>query len=783
MIKTYFILAIRNLFKRKLITFINVFGLALSLACGLVIYFFVAYTQGLDGFHENAKDIYLITHDPDNREGQTYGRVPAPLGVYLENESSGIKAVARLQQASAVVRSGSKVFQESVQFCDGDFFDLFSFPVLEGSNEAFLPGQVVISRDMATKYFGTDEAIGQMLLFRIENKEFTVEVTSVIDAKKDDSSFRLGLILPYGQLKSLGHETDQWTYFATATFVHSPSQDLVRDFTHVTQAFTALHNESSSDWKIRRFQLQPLLTLSENTYRIRSVISRGYGSPSGTYAFIAIGIVLLILSSLNYINTALASATGRLKEIAIRKVMGSQRRDLVLQFLVENFLIILFATVFAVFLARFLLLPGFASLFGMALEFDLSSPAFWVFTTTLILAMTLLSGGYPAYYLSRYQPLDALGQVSTRRGNNVLSQVLVFVQLFIAFVAIVSGILFRANEQYQKKKDLGYNSENLLVLIPPDQSTFQVLKERLSANPSIKAWAGTDHHIGLQASSIDFEYKTQSYKAKLYGVGPDYLTMMGTTVINGNAFERSVDHAQDVIINESLLALLDADFQIEEQIIIQESKYRVRGVIKNIFERSSQIAPPPMIFFYENREYHQYFVAKTKSMDQAQTLAEIEKTWLEVVPTEPFNGFYQDQLFAGYFQFIAGHGKVMSFVALLTVLISSFGLFGLLSLKISEKLKDFSIMKIIGADSFTLIREIMKMYMGLLIMALLLGTPGSYFAVKALFSIVYQDHVAISWLYPLLGMMIMLVVTFVTTSGFMRKLLQHNPISSMRNEN
>lgn len=779
MIKNYVLLAVRNLLKKKGITSINIVGLALSMACCIVIYFFVSFTNGLDKFHKKADHIYLVTHLPDNPSGKLIGRAPSPISKQLEQNYSAVLRTTRIQKLSAVVGSGNRFFNESVQFCDPSLFDMFSFPVIWGDTKELPPSNMVITREFAKKYFTEENPVGKLLVVRIGENQFTMRVGAVIDQRKDQSSFHLSLILPYSLLKGLGLSTGSWDFFTSATFIQISDLDFVKNFSDHTTTLRDSYNEMNPSWPIKAFGLEPFKTLSQNAYRIESSISKGFGPPSGTTALIAIGVILLILSSLNYINTALGSATSRLKEIGMRKVMGGSRRSIALQFLTENFLIIISALLIALVVAYFFLTPAFDQLFGFGLIIDLSTLSFWVFIAILILTMTVISGGYPAFYLSAYQPIAAFsGERAVNRRKNSLLQFLVFLQFFLAFVSIVVGLIFKANEEFHKEKNLGYDLDNLLVLNPTNKKSCLTLLNQLSTLPHIQGIAGTSNHIGLNNKTKQVDYQNQGFKARVFTVGDNYLPLLKTTLLKGKGFDSSLANEGEILINQSFQQQLD--IAIGSGVVeVAGKKFRVIGVIQDVYENAAEVNPQNMLFIKQSKE-PRFLVVKLSNSKGEEAYGNIEAAWREIMPNEPFDAFYQSQIFARYFELLSGHSTVMSFTAVFTILLSCFGLFGMVSLKISDKMKDFSIMKILGATSKNLTSQILRMYMGLLLLAIVIGVPSSIYIAKHLFSIVYKNHIPIGWHYPIVGSVIMILVALFTTFGYIVKLVRHNPLVSVR---
>jgi len=496
MLKNYIKTAIRNLLKNKLSSFINIVGLAIAIGCVMVVYVYVSWEYSMDKFHVNRDKIFLLTNEI-NRDGniQVWGFTPAPIGPLLKQDFPQIEKMVRVDGRGGIFRYDDKVFNEFIRFVDPDFLKMFSFGLKWGNNDAlFDKSKIVISENISTKYFGEENPVGKhiTITFGSQTAE-SFEIGAVFEKFPNTSSFSFGIVANYDKIKVADTELDfdDWRDFISATFIQVKDPKDIEVISSKMDKYISIQNEARPDWPSQRYLFEPLTTLSLNSYKMGSSISSG-DDATGRIVLSIIGIFMLTLACFNYINIAVVSASKRLKEIGIRKVIGGNKKQLVFQFLSENLVIALFSLILGVGFGYFMFVPWFDQLFSIGLEFNLfSDPQLWIFLLAILLTTGLVSGAYPAFYISSFHAVDIFRGNQKFGSKNLFSKIFLTFQFVLSFILIVGGIMFIQNAEFQKKRDWGYNQEQTLVIPVPDHAAYTQIKNKIIQNPNITSVAGS----------------------------------------------------------------------------------------------------------------------------------------------------------------------------------------------------------------------------------------------------------------------------------------------------
>lgn len=787
MIKKYLTFAKRHLLRNKLVSLINVISLALAISSCLVIFIFLKFERSIDQFHVNKNKIFLLTHEI-SQAGKTleYGMIHAPLGEMLKNDFAEITELIRLENLNGIVQTRDKVFNERLTFTDASFFKAFSFTTKVGEIQAIeRNSEVIISSRFSKKYFGEENPLGQTLFIKIGNRTLSFTVGGVLDELPSKSSVDFDLFINFQKLGSIAPEIETWNYFLSATFLLLKNESSISSIIAQQEKYVKLANAISPNWIITKIGFQPFSTLSEKTFKIIGDVGIGYGAPSGKIALVFVGVFILILSCFSFINILVASSIGRIKEIAVRKVNGAKRSDVAIQFMIETTLMVCLSMVIGTFLAQFILLPGFDSLFGFGLKFDYSNVLIWLFYLLLLIVIVLISGTYPSIYVSSFQPTEIFRSHIKFNTKNTLAKSLLALQFFLTFIAIVVGLLFIANENYTRDKDIGYSKDNIIVLKGLDERSYSLIEDKLLQNDKIITIAGTMDHIGstLKEVSIVLEGNSEkTLKVKKYDVGPDYIEAMGLRVSYGRSFDSHIDYTKTAfLVNQSFVDLVGGQKILGTTISVGEERGIIVGVVENfIFNRLDEVSEP-IILRYTLSEAYSFLVARAKDGFQKSVFETAEKLWKDTNPDIPYGGFFQEEVYQNSLFLMKGHTKVIIFITLLFIILSCSGLFGILSLKIIGKMKDYSIMKIMGATPYWLFKNIYSQFIIFLFVSITLGWPLSLFIVKKIFKIVYVTHIEITFIYPLVASIILILLFIMTSYIFIKRVINHNPIESIRN--
>lgn len=786
MFRSYLKTTLRNIRKNPLTSFINIFGLAMGLGVAIMVYAFVSFDLSMNQFHENRDEIYAVISELD-RSGDIadYGIAPAPLAEVLRNDFPQIEQVVRYEMRNGVLKSGLKVFNQSFAFTDPEFLDMFSFPLAYGSPDVLRePNKIILSEQTAVKYFGDANPVGQAMTFDFGQQKYTFEVGGVAEKFPDGAIFQFEVLVNFDQLKQVDPKYDitQWHRFYDGVFLRIKDEQSIETVAAGMQPYVEQQNQVQKDWPASAFKLMSWKDLYVDGEGMRSTIT-GQGDQMGRLVLTIIGIFVLVLAIFNYINIAIVSGTKRLKEIGVRKVMGSTRKSLINQFLIENIILCLMALAIGVVLAITLLVPGFNYLFDAGLVFKFNKLELWIFLTSLVVLTGLLSGAYPAFYISKFNATSIFRGNLKFGGKSRLTKVFLTFQYILATIAVVGGILFTQNTSYQKEREWGYDQELTISAQLENGEQLQQLRNVLNSSPYFESLASSNGHVGRNSRPRIIETLDRKLDVTTLEVGVGYIETMGLEMIDGRTFEKNREaDFQNVVVNETMASQLNIDGALGESFKIDSTRYTVVGIVKDFHQWSFYDEIEPMILRLTPEDQHIYLTLRSRPNQVQAGYEKMEEEWANLFPEKPFGGFYQESTFAWYFRTINGHAKLMQFVAGLCIILSCLGLYGLVSLNVASRTKEFSIRKALGADLKSLMMVINKQFIVFLTIALVLGVPISFQLMSALIDSVYAYHKPITWLPFVVAAILVVIMVFITVSSQIRKVMSTSPTEGLRSE-
>lgn len=773
--------------KNPLTSFINVFGLSFAIGCMLVVYTSVRHDRGMDQYHVKKENLFMSTIKID-RDGEVarYGMSPVAYGPAVLQDFPQVKAMTRMEGRSAIAKHGDKIFNQHVYFVDNDFLDMFTFPLKWGDKNSLKdPTQVVLSENTAVKYFGDENPVGKMIALDFgSGKKGTWRVGGVADTFSKQSSIRFNLLLNTANLRTVDptFTKGEWGNFVQATFFELENPLEAAVVQQQLQVYISQQNAVQNDWKVEEFQFEPFVTLYENSNYIRASIS-GQADLEGQVIMSILGAFMLILACLNYVNIAIVSASRRLKEIGVRKVMGSGKGGLVVQFLIENLLLTSLAMTFGFVLAYTFLIPQFDALFSIGLEIDLNDNNLSFFTSGLLVFTTLCSGAYPAFYIARFDAINIfVGRLRFGKKNRLTKSFLV-VQFILSCIMVVCGIMIVENSHYQRARDWGYDQNQGLVVQVPDYESFTKLKNAVQENPDIISISGSGTHLGR--SSDEFVLQTPERKYDVMGmkIDPEYIGTMGLKIKEGRNFQTTMESENNkVLVNASLVSALGWEDALGQSFTMDSVKYTVIGVLEDYHHYSFWTTIRPTVLRLANEDEYKFLSVRVKETETIATFDYLQNRWAELFPESPFIGYYQDEMMAFYFEAISGHGKLITFVAFLAVLLSSMGLYGLVSLNVAGRVKEFSIRKVLGANLMNIARTINKEFVPIVLISMLIGGPLSFYLMTILFDQIYDYYKPITVVPVIMTIALLIGVIGMTIFTQVRKVAASNPTDGLRNE-
>ena len=781
MFTNYLKIAFRNLKKYKGYTFINILGLSVGMTCTILILLWVRDELSYDHFFPNAERLYRVidTENYSDIDVPKFSMNPPALAQTLVDEYPEIKDAARLRTIkSAVVQYGEKRFiEDNLAFVDPSFLKMFSIPFVKGnSNTAlFNTSSIILTQRTAEKYFGNENPIGKTI--RIDNR-LDFMVTGIIKNIPQNSHLKINFLLPFEVIKNFGYTIEGWNNYAHTTYI---LLDKGLDYHVVSKKIANTINKNQKDAKVT-ISLQPITDIhlySQNIWGIG-----GTGDITQVYIFSIIAILILLLACINFINLATARAGNRAKEVGMRKVVGARRKEIIYQFFLES-IIYAFAALIISIILIIDLLPVFNSISGKELTFGFQSDLDILLLAIGVALITgIISGSYPAFILSRFNPVKVLkGRLGLGRSNKNFRKPLIIFQFSLTIILIIGTVVVNRQLHFLENKNLGFNKEQVLCIkLQGDlQKKLDLLKNQLKENQRVIDVSGVSYPpSGILSSSRINKWDTRESNSEflsyLLSADFDFAKTMQIKIVEGKYFSLKSDTAEGCIVNQAAVKAMGIQLPVGKKV----EDLKIIGVIKdfNFTSLHSQISP--LIIYCDPNEIKQLLV-RIKPGDVSQTIKSLETEWNKIAPEFPFDYSFLDEQINKQYKSDIRVGNVINTFSLLALFIACLGMFGLASFTAEQRTKEVGIRKILGAsvDSivFTLIGDFLKW----IVLANVIAWPIAWYVInKWLQNFAYR--IDISWWMFLLSGGVALLIAILTVSFQAIKAATANPVKSLRYE-
>ncbi|MGV8878663.1 MAG: ABC transporter permease [Sphingobacteriaceae bacterium] len=789
MIKNYFKTGLRNLLKNKLSSLINICGLALGVGCCLVVFEMIDWTMNMDSFHNKLDKLFVIEKVSEEKgEKQFWGNTPAPLGPEIKESFSQVRNTARLTSSAVIFKQGDNVFRETVSFVDDSFYTMFNFPIKWG-NAKYTPQEngIILTQELSEKLFGKTNAIGKQvkILFEINGEKRLEELTvnAVFDKRPIETSFYFSALLPFKKLISLGLNTSgDWSQSADITFVEAKNEKALLQI-NKEKKYLDLYNTANPDNKISAFHFQPLKSMNFHAYKVKNV-SFNSSKPIGMMMLLVIGLSILLLVYFNYINIAIASASSRLKEIGVRKVIGSSRMQIIFQFILEHLIVCITAVAAGLVLAKFVFMPWFSEIANLELGQKLfTNYRTWLALLVLILLSALSGAAYPSIYISAFKPVSIVRGSLVIASNNRFRKALLGFQFFLTLLAISMAVAFNGEIKKIKEKPWGYKPEHNLVVTLNRLTGYEVIKAELENKKDIISVTGAVQSVGNFSKQILIGVSGNKSTVQSLNVLPGFLRQMGMKILKGR--DLSDDYKSDVtssvIVNQAFIKQMNWNSAIGKTIDYQNRKYTVIGEVSDFRYENFGAPVAPLVITGCKPEEVNYAYVKTDEIGIKNAIITIGKTWKKINPNLPFDFYYQDLVFNGYFNDFNNVSRVLSSSSFIMILISMSGVFGLALLILQKKMKDISVRKVLGAGISDISFQINKEFLYAILFAGLVGIPVSYWITEILFQQISPQSGVSFW--PLiLSFAVLIIITTISVSWHIIKAHTTNPAIYLKEE-
>jgi len=788
MLKSYLKSAFRNILRNKLTSSINIVGLSAAIACAVFVFVFIDFMYYQNTFHENAESIFMVESRFETEEGaKLYGYAPVPLGPAIAVEIPQVKSVVRYSYGTPVFRYRDMEFEELVNFVDEDFLHIFTFPLRYGEKDVLREKDaIVLSAELADKYFGDSDPVGEQISMTFNNKNTRIfTVKGVAEELPNNASFNVSALIPYENRRDLMEvDLDDWTVFAAATFIQLDRPEDITAVEQHIQQYVQTYNNIEPDRRILGFHGDPLTDIALNAWNVENSISAG-GHPAGRVVIAILGLLILASACFNYVNTAVAAAARRLKEVGIRKVVGSSKANLVAQFIFENLLFCFIALIGGILLCDLVFIPGLNEMIGQTiLKIDyIGNPRLWIFLPALLVLTAIGAGSYPAFYVSSLQPVNIFRKKQRiRKGAGLMRFSLTF-QFMLSFLTVFTGVAFLQNVRYQWNIDRGFSCENIIAVHMNGKQHYSVFRDAVRGNPDILEISGTVHHIGLDDySETKIRIGPEEQNIGKFDVGPSFTEMIGLKLKDGRFFSSdiSTDIDRAVIVNEKLAAVYNVS--IGSLIRIDDGTFTVVGVVEDFhYKHYTEPIEPVVIRPVPESEYR-YMSVKAAEGTEKQVGAFLKETWAGLFPDIPFRNMYLSDRIEDYQRQNTNDMKALLITAFIALTISCMELLGLVSLTCSRREKEISIRKVLGASVANIIRLVNREFTLSFLIAVVIMAPLSLYLINSFLDVLYEYYAipGLSSVAATLGVLILTAV--ITIGGHVYRAVHVNPVEQLRNE-
>lgn len=789
MLKNFFKIALRNLYKQRLFAGFNILGISMGIACCIVVYLFIQNLYSQEAFHTNAPSIFMVNHvRTANGAPELWSPSPAAIGPALQTDLAEVKQFVRFDGTGTVVKYGDKVFNEYTRFADPAFFQVFSFALQDGSADPLRdPSGIVLSDQTARKYFGSAQAVGKQLTLLFDGKtkrSFTVR--AVAAPFLHTASFSFDLMVNYAVGKDLGWQDNDWARQVDGTFIQLDSPASAAKVTQALKKYVKLHNDINHQVVINSFYLDNLRDISLNSHKTRHSFTSGT-SPTGIIVLSVLASLVLFMACFNFMNYTIATSTTRFKEIGVRKVLGSTRKQLIRQFIGENLLTAGIALGIGILLADALFLPTFARLIDYY-QIDFHLVDNWrllVFLVMLMAGISLVSGLYPSLYISAFSPVSVLKGTQRIVGSNGLVRTLLVLQFGLSMFTVASAILTTQNAQFMRRMDVGYNQTALVVLRANGEQSFNQLRQAAAKLPEVVKMAGSQDQIGRTGdNTVMLEYETTRSVAELLHVSTEYVETLDLRLAEGRNFltDSPADGENSIIINQAMVKSMGWQTAVGKRVRLQDKPYEVVGVVNDFNYRFFFIKIAPCVLKLNAPPDNRVLTMKVNTGDIARLSEVMKKAWHQAMPDVPYKISQQEDVYSNSYDESRRIKDVFTYVAILTLIISAMGLFALVSLNIAKKTKEIGIRKVLGASAFNIAKLLNREFLILITIAGAIFLPLAFFALKSLLDSVYAYHIPVAAWPFVYTLVVMLLLALVTIGAQVYKIATANPVKSLRTE-
>jgi putative ABC transport system permease protein len=787
MFQNYFRTALRNISRNKLFATLNVLGLAFGMGSALLIFLWVKDECSVDRFHANISRLYRVMENQRYTDGKifTFAATPGPMAPFIKEKFPEIELASRFTwNVDNLFQHEDKSFYEDGRYADPDFLKMFSFRLKYGDSNQALADKynIVISRAMALRYFGTEQALGKTLVM---NTDQNFMVSGVLEEIPANSSLKFEYILPFQYFWDNNRSwLDQWGNNNIRTYLLLARGTDPAAFEAKLKYEVREHNKESN---VELF-LQPFG--DAYLYGQFEEGKQAGGRIEYVKIFFIVALFVLAIACINFMNLATAQASKRAKEVGLRKVIGAVPQQVFRQFMGESFLTVLLSAILAFILVA-LSIPFFNDLTAKQISLNLLDYRVLGIALMLVFFTSFLAGSYPALFISEFQPVQVLkGQLKSGSKAAFFRKALVVVQFSLSIILIISTLVVYRQMDYMQNRDIGFDRENVFYLWMEGEVApkFETVRNRLLEMPGIEgvtmssqlpidignstmglAWEGKDPATSILFSNIDVDY--------------EFIQTMKMEMVEGRPFDRSIiSDSTGYIVNQKAAEKFGfANGTANQDLTMWQRKGKIVGVVKDFNFGSLHSPIEPLVMRIPSRISFGCMLVRAKSNETEQALGSAEKIWKEYAPGYPFKYAFLNQDWEEFYKSEGQRGKIFNALAFLSILISCLGLFGLSAFSAERKIKELGIRKVLGATVSGLVGLMGKEFAVLVAIAALIGCPAGWYLMDSWLSH-YPYRVEVGVLTLLIATVSCMLVSVITVTYHSLKASLVNPSQSLRYE-
>jgi putative ABC transport system permease protein len=806
MFGNYLKIAARHILKYRVHSFIKIFGLSVGMVACIFIYLFVADELSFDKFHENGEYLYrFVQVQFDKESGKETGLqpfIPTPVGPELIQSIPQVRFQTRYVNGTGVLRYKEKMFRETLTLVDSAFFEMFTFPLIDGNPETALSDEhsIVLCRSEAEKYFGEENPIGQTMTLTFGHTERDYMVTGVAQDVPSNSSIRFDILIHFNNLPVVLDNPEilnEWNRWYCPLYVQLQPDVTPEQTKEGLDRFcqshysVAIQRYADEGYDPFTFGLQKVEDMHLDT-RVT-----GTAGLSTSYILSVIAFAILLIACVNFMTLSIGSSSTRSTEVGMRKVLGAEQRQLLSQFWSEALLISLFAIIMGLLFTE-LMLPRFNALSGKSLSLTtLFHGTHWLVLLGMAVFTALLAGSYPAVFMSAFRPADILKGKLKVRGRTTLTKGLVVLQFTLSVILGISAFILGKQVSYLMNRDPGYVSEGLVVIMTQEneqqdsERLCQRFRSEVISHSQVQGLTASNREFGLFLPGSSMELGGHQIHYRFNRVDSDFLSTMKFKLIQGRDFSANIAADRDtLIVNKKFTQMLSSEFKMGEPLGDMSKGFpydrRIIGVIEDCHFESLRNEIEPLILYVgqgtsPRRNRFSRIIVRVSTGQLKDTMEFLENAWKKIQPDKPFITYFQDDALKSLYNQEKRWSSIIRYASALSILLACLGIFGLTSITLSRRIKEIGIRKVLGATAGQIMYLAAREFVFLISIANVIAWPVVFIIMKRVLQN-YPYRASIAAHYFILAWIVSVFITVLTIFYLSLKAARQNPVESLRYE-